>query len=245
MHLQFVGCGDAFGSGGRFNTCFHVVGSGTNVLIDCGASSLPALKRLGIDVNAVDVILVTHFHGDHFGGIPFLLLEAQLVGNRQRPLILAGPPGLPDRYARAMDVAFPSSPQEPTRFELILRELPARQRVQVGALHVTPFPVVHVEAAGPCYGYRIEAEDRIIAYSGDTEWTESLIEIGRDADLFICEAYTREKRVKSHTALATLEPFLPQIRPKRLVLTHMSDDMLAHRQEVPYQTASDGLIVEL
>ena len=245
MHVQFVGCGDAFGSGGRFNTCFHVVGRETNFLIDCGATSVVAMKRLGIEANAVDVILITHFHGDHFGGIPFLLLEAQLSGRRERPLILAGPPGLPERYARAMDVAFPSSPQKPERFALTLREIAPHETAEIGRLRVTAFPVRHVEAAGPCLGYRITVEERVIAYSGDTEWVDGLIELGRDADLFICEAYTHENKTTGHTALATIEPHLPEIRPKRFVITHMSEDMLAHRREVPYRTASDGLVIQL
>ena len=70
MQLQFVGCGDAFGSGGRSNTCFHVTGASVNFLIDCGASSLPALKRQGIARDDIDLVLITHFHGDHFAGLP-------------------------------------------------------------------------------------------------------------------------------------------------------------------------------
>ena len=91
MQLQFVGCGDALGSGGRFNTCFHVTGAHVNFLIDCGASSLPALKRLGIARDDIDLILITHFHGDHFAGLPFLLLDAQFTpphppaGHRRAP----------------------------------------------------------------------------------------------------------------------------------------------------------------
>ena len=93
MQLQFVGCGDALGSGGRYNTCFHVTGEHVNFLIDCGASSLPALKRLGIARDDIDLILITHFHGDHFGGLPFLLLDAQFT-RRTRPLVIAGPQGI-------------------------------------------------------------------------------------------------------------------------------------------------------
>ncbi len=70
MQVRFVGCGDAFGSGGRQNTCFHVTGASSNFLIDCGASSLPALKRCGIVRNDIELILITHFHGDHFAGLP-------------------------------------------------------------------------------------------------------------------------------------------------------------------------------
>lgn len=94
MQFRFVGSGDAFGSGGRFNTCFHVAAERTRFLLDCGASSLVALKRGGIDRNAIDLILLTHFHADHFGGVPFFVLDAQLVARRTRPLTIAGPPGL-------------------------------------------------------------------------------------------------------------------------------------------------------
>src|SRR5713101_4995414 len=71
MHLQFVGSGDAFGSGGRFNTCFHVVAGELNFLIDCGASSLVAMKRLGIDRNAIDLIVLTHYHAHHCGSAAY------------------------------------------------------------------------------------------------------------------------------------------------------------------------------
>ena len=84
MRIQFLGCGDAFGSGGRFNTCFHVVGDRVNFLIDCGATSLVAMKKFSVDRNAVDTILLTHFHADHVGGIPFFVLEAQLVTKRDQ-----------------------------------------------------------------------------------------------------------------------------------------------------------------
>jgi ribonuclease BN (tRNA processing enzyme) len=245
MHLQFVGCGDAFGSGGRFNTCFHVTSSQTNFLIDCGASSMVALRRFDVDIHGVDIILVTHFHGDHFGGIPFLMLDAQLVSHRTRPLIIAGPRGLPDRYARAMDVAFPSSPQQPTGFQLVLQEIEIGIATQVGAINVTAYPVRHTEAAGPCVGYRINVDDKVLAYSGDTEWTESLIDIGHDADLFICEAYTRTKPIRTHTNVATLEAHLEEIKPKRLILTHMSADMLWNLDEVPHEKAADGLTVTI
>ena len=81
MRLQFLGSGDAFGSGGRFNTCFHLERANRgNVLIDCGASSMVAIRKWGVDPNAISTVLVTHLHGDHFGGLPFFLLDAQHLG---------------------------------------------------------------------------------------------------------------------------------------------------------------------
>ena len=105
---------------------------------------------------------------------------------------------------------------------------------------MTPFPVVHGESGGPFLAYRIEAEGRIITYSADTEWTETLIPAARDADLFICEAYYYDRIVKNHLSLKTLEAHLPRIAPKRLVLTHMSDDMLARLGSLPYLPQATG-----
>jgi ribonuclease BN (tRNA processing enzyme) len=244
MQLQFVGCGDALGSGGRLNTCFHVTGSRVNFLIDCGASSLPGLKRLGIARDDIDLILITHFHGDHFGGLPFLLLDAQFT-RRTRPLVIAGPTSIAAKLAQLMETLFEHSSKTKPRFDLSVVELTPEQSRSFGEINVTPYPVVHGESGGPFLAYRIEAEGRVIAYSADTEWAETLIPAARNADLFIAEAYYYDKIVKNHLSLKTLEAHLPAINAKRLVLTHMSDDMLGRRHELSYVTAADGMIVEL
>lgn len=245
MRLQFVGCGDAFGSGGRFNTCFHLVGRNINALIDCGATSLVSMNRLAIDRNEIRVIFASHFHADHIGGVPSFVLEANYILKREHALTLAGPPGLKARYAEITEVDFPGTKALDLRFPLIFKELEIGKHNDVGGLRVTPFPVLHDARAGPCLGFRFEAEGKVIAFSGDTEWTDTLLDIGRKADLFICEAYTRDKPVTTHMALSTLERHLGEIGPKRLMLTHMSNDMLARRAEIPFETAEDGMIVEL
>jgi ribonuclease BN (tRNA processing enzyme) len=244
MQLRFVGCGDAFGSGGRSNTCFHVSGERVNFLIDCGASSLPALKRQGIKRDGIDLVLITHFHGDHFGGLPFLLLDAQF-SRRTRPLVIAGPEGIEARLTQAMEASFENSSKTKQRFDLSVVALRAEETRTFGAVKVTSYPVVHGESGGPFLAYRVEAEGRVVAYSADTEWTETLIPAARDADLFIAEAYTYDKAVKNHLSLKTLEAHLPEIGAKQLILTHMSDDMLGRLDTLAYATASDGMVLDL
>jgi ribonuclease BN (tRNA processing enzyme) len=242
MKLQFVGCGDAFGSGGRQNTCFHVTGERVNFLIDCGASSLPALKRLGIARDAIDLILITHFHGDHFAGLPFLLLDAQFT-RRTRPLVIAGPEGIETKLPQVMEALFENSSRTKQKFDLEIVTLKPEETREFDAVTVTPYPVVHGESGGPFLAYRVEAEGRTLAYSADTEWTETLIPLAHGADLFIAEAYMYERVVKNHLSLKTLEQHLPAIAAKRLVLTHMSDDVLSRLGEIAHLTAEDGMVL--
>jgi ribonuclease BN (tRNA processing enzyme) len=242
MRLQFIGSGDAFGSGGRFNTCLHLTGPQTNLFVDCGASSLVAMKKAGIDRGAVETILLTHFHADHFGGIPFFILDQQLNLKRTKPLLIAGPPGLPGWFDRVMTAAFPGERQLP--FPLALREVDIGKPNAFPGMTVTPFHVVHDDRAGPCLAYRIEAEGKTICYSGDTEWTDTLIEAARGADLFVCECYMFEKPRRSHMTLSVLRPHLATIAAKRVILTHLSEDMLGRLTEVDLDVAEDGKIVE-
>lgn len=228
-----------------FNTCFHLTGRETNLLIDCGASSLIAMKQLGIDRNAIDTMVITHFHADHFGGLPFFMLDAQFVSKRTRPLIVVGPPGLKAWYARVMETAFPGSSTVSPKFDFSLREIEAGAATDVGSVRINAFQVLHGPPGGPYFAYRIEAEGRSVAYTGDTAWTAELIGAARDVDLFIAEAYFREKQVQTHLSLNTIEAHLAELRPRRLVLTHMSDDMLGHPDRGRYETAEDGLILEI
>lgn len=108
MTVRFVGSGDAFGSGGRFQTCILVDGPASRFAIDFGTSSLIALAQQAIEHNSIDAILLTHLHGDHCGGVPFMLVDAMLSAKRARPLTIAGPVGLKDRMAQIREALFPA-----------------------------------------------------------------------------------------------------------------------------------------
>jgi ribonuclease BN (tRNA processing enzyme) len=243
MKLQFLGSGDAFGSGGRFNTCMIVEGAATRFLLDCGASSLIAMKRYGIRPDSIDTILITHLHADHFGGLPYFILDAQF-SKRSVPLTIAGPTGLGRRLTEAMDVFFPQSSQIVQKFAVRIRELEPRVQTLLNNVSVTPYVVSTTHVANSLsFALRVETEGRIVTYSGDADWCEDLAEAAYEADLFVCEAYFYEKEIRYHLNLKTLEKHLPEIRPKRLILTHMSNDMLARSATIAYEMAEDGKVV--
>ena len=243
VHIRFLGSGDAFGSGGRLQTSILVESGGFHALLDCGTTALIGLKRAAIDPAAIDAILVSHLHGDHSGGIPFFLLDAQF-SHRLRPLVVAGPPGLAERLTQAMEVFFPGSSRVERKFETKVVEVPPEIPTSLGALSVTAYEVRH-ESGAPAYALRLELAGRVLAYSGDTEWTEALPRAAKDTDLFICEAYFYEKRVPFHLDYRTLMEHRSEIRTKRLVVTHMSADMLERLTKLEVEAASDGRVLEL
>ena len=122
--------------------------------------------------------------------------------------------------------------------------MPERVAQKIGPVQVTPFLVQHYSGAPP-YALRIEIDGRTITYSGDTEWVENLIPAAEGADLFIVEAYFYDKKVKYHLDFATLRGRLKDIGAKRVILTHMSAEMLARRAEVDLECAEDGLVISL
>ncbi len=244
MEFRFIGCGDAFGSGGRFNTCFLVRGEASTFLIDCGATSLVAMRQQDVDPGCVDAVFVSHLHGDHFGGLPFLILDAQFVGRRTRPLVIAGPPGIERRLEDATEVLYPGFWRAERGFELRIVELEAEMEREIAEARVTPYPVRHFSGA-PSYALRIVADGRVLSYSGDTEWVDVLVEASRDADLFVCECNGFEAPVRSHLNLTTLREKRSLLTAKRLILTHLGPQMLAHRDEVEIEQAFDGKVVEL
>jgi ribonuclease BN (tRNA processing enzyme) len=239
VRLRFLGSGDAFGSGGRFQTCFHVETGDLRFLIDCGASVMIAMKRGGIVPNLVDVILVTHLHGDHFGGVPFFLIDARHVSRRDRPLTIAGPPGIERRLADTMEALFPGSHAKPYDFPVRYVELRPRRRDEIESLAVTPFTVVHPSGA-PSYALRVESGGKTLAYSGDTEWTEELVDAAREADLFICECFAYDEKVPYHIDYETLLANRDRLECRTLVLTHMGETMLSRLDSIDIECAEDG-----
>jgi ribonuclease BN (tRNA processing enzyme) len=244
MKIRFVGSGDAFGSGGRWQTCIQVSGNDQTLLVDCGATSLVALKAQGIDPSAIGAVAISHLHGDHFGGLPFLILDGQFA-HRTAPLLIAGPPGTADRLARAMECLFPGASSVHRRFEVEVNELvPDGRPVELGGATVRGWEVEHASGA-PSLALRVNLGQASFGYSGDTEWTAALATAAAGADLFAAEAYTYARPIRYHLDYQTLRAHLPELGAQRVMLTHMSGDMLSRLADAELPAAYDGLTVDL
>jgi ribonuclease BN (tRNA processing enzyme) len=143
-----------------------------------------------------------------------------------------------------MEAAFAGLLRSGKMFELSLAELTPEHPWRFRNAEFRSFQVPHGAPPESFHGYRINIDGKVLAVSGDTEWTDSLIEIGRNADLFVSEAYVYDGPVQMHLAYRQLVENLPLIRPKRLIITHMSEDMLS-RSDITHEKAHDGLIVKI
>lgn len=244
VSVTFVGAGDAFGSGGRFNTCILIDGADIRFTIDFGASSLIALNKLGIAPNSIDAVLLTHMHGDHFGGIPFLLLDAMLGARRDRPLTIAGPKNLQARIAAATEALFPGANVMGPKFPIHYVELSVGKPNEILGLTVMPYAAKHTPQTDPT-ALRVAVDDKIVTYSGDGEWTTDLSQASRGADLFIAECYFHGTAVKGHMSYPDIQAHKADFAAKRMILTHLGPEMLANADSLPEECARDGLVVNL
>ena len=243
--VTFAGSGDAFGSGGRFQTCILVDGPTKRVAIDFGTSSLIALNQLGVAHNSIDAIVITHLHGDHCGGVPFMLMDAMLGAKRQTPLTIAGPRGTKARLAEVCEALFPGMHTMTPRFAVHYVEMDLMKKNSVVAgVSATPYPAVHTRETNPT-SVRVEVEGKTISYTGDSAWNKHMAPLARDADLFVAECYFHAKHVRFHLNYPDIREHWDEFQAKRTVFTHMSSEMLAHLDVVPQETAHDGLVLEI
>jgi ribonuclease BN (tRNA processing enzyme) len=245
--VTFAGSGDAFGSGGRFQACIHLrpLAPSVPVLLDCGATSLTALKRCGLDPGDIRAVFVSHLHGDHFGGLPFLILDGQF-SRRTVPLTVVGPLGTRTRLATAMECLFPGSSTVPRRFEVDVIELKPGLPGSAAGVDVMAWEVAHPSGA-PALALRLTMNGKVIAYTGDTAWTPALTKAAAGADLLIAEAYYQDKAIPFHLRLADIDEHRTELASLRIVLTHMSADMLAAAEagRLPYDCAFDGMTLRI
>lgn len=245
--LAVLGCGDAFGSAGRLQTSFHVSLSGTRFLIDCGATALIGMERQGLDPNAVDAIVLSHLHGDHYAGLIWWVMHAKHVSGRTTPLTVIGPEGTYERYRDTAELLYPGSTSITPTFELNFETLTDGEMFDAGAFQITPFAVSHPSGSLSA-ALRLNAEGKVLAYSGDTEWVENLIACAAGADLYISECFGYSGTAYYHMTWELLRQQLPRLDAKRILLTHMGAQMIANVDKIDdprIVIAEDGLAIDI
>jgi ribonuclease BN (tRNA processing enzyme) len=242
MNLHVLGCGDAFGSGGRNNSAYLFDSGDRLFLLDCGPTTLLAMKRAGIDPQRLDAIFLSHLHGDHYGGLPFFILEYLYETPRERPLHVAGPPGTENRVRDLFQFMFSdgAAPRDvpAVRFHVLQPD----QEAAIAGIQIDPFRVPH-QVVDISLGLKLAYGGKTILYSGDSAWTEVFIEKARGADLFLLECCFFDRESQNHMSYRILEQNLQRLECKSLLLTHLGPEMLDRKSSLTVQTVDDGMMV--
>jgi ribonuclease BN (tRNA processing enzyme) len=242
--LVFIGTGDAFGAGGRRQSAMLLRASGGSLLIDCGATTSAGLCDLGIERDEIESIVISHFHGDHYAGIPILLLAALYEDERTHPLRIAGPSGVEQRVREMAAAMCYEIEGREWPFSILFQEFRAGEPIEVGPARICAFETLHQPHTCP-HGLLVDAGGRRIAYSGDTGWFDDLPRQVGEADLFVCECTYHSNSFDYHLSHERLVDRKHEFECGRIILTHFGFEMTDRRGQAAFETADDGMVLNL
>ena len=242
MRLTVIGSSPAWPNPGSAHSGYMLTANGTRLLLDCGPGVLGRLRETELWPH-IDGIAITHWHLDHWGDlVPWVWGSFYLSTNGPlpRPALWVQPGGAEFLTDLGQRLGFPDMFER--TFEL--SEYQPDTAFEVGPLRVTPTRVPHYTLQ--TYAFRVEADDRSVAYSGDSAPAEELVETARDADLFVCEATLLRGELdgepRGHLSLDEAVEAFEMSRAKRLLVTHRPCELPAPEG---LELAYDGLELDV
>ncbi|MBM3462298.1 MAG: MBL fold metallo-hydrolase [Armatimonadetes bacterium] len=213
MEMRFLGTGGAM-SARRAPACTLIDG---RILVDCGPTGVVRLKESGCTPDAVDAVFVTHFHGDHTFGLPFLLIERAFRGTRGGTLHLVGPAGVEAHVRGMLDLAFPGC-------EEVLARVAFHEDVAgtVRGVDWEARAVSHGEM--DARGYRLRLDGVTLGFSGDSGPCDALYLLSQDVDAFVLEMNCQTRSFPGHMNRDDVVAFLRRTTARRVLLTHLDDE---------------------
>jgi ribonuclease BN (tRNA processing enzyme) len=207
-------------------------------------TSLAALQRMEIDPDSIGLVVISHLHGDHFGGVPLLLLHRAFGSRSETALTIAGPPGLEARLKALVEEIYPKAWGVGWNFPLHLVELDLEREHELQGRTFVTYPVKHYAGEAPSTALRVSTSAKTIAFSGDTGWTDTLFDVARNADLFICECnFFAKTAFDGHLSYEELLKRRSAFGCKRMILTHLGPDMVGRDGKLEFEVAHDGMII--
>ena len=259
VNVTILGSGDAFASGGRAQSAYIIDAGGVRILLEAGPDVLRLLKKAEIPPSSIDLMIISHLHGDHIAGLPFLMLEYMWESPLKHPLTVIGPRHLEERVNGLVRLLYPnadlSKPGKKATGTELARKLkfvvlePGKKirakNVTVGAIR-SPHTKPDISLS-----LRIAINGKTIVFSGDSGWNDALPEFVRGADLFLCECtYFESKHLTFHLNYPELAANRDKFDVGRMVLTHLGREVLSHKHEInpgdgSLDLAYDGMKIEL
>ena len=182
LDIRFLGSGNAFAAEGRAYNAFLV---NKKVLFDAGPTLMPQMGKARLNPGEIDAIFISHFHADHFFGLPFLMLDFWM-NDRQEDLYIVGPPGIEERTEQLMEIAFPGLPSRPGLYRRRYIEAHDGEGGEVPGVEFRAAEVEHVPSL-KCFGYSTKINNKTLAYSGDTTLCSGLLSLAANADVLVLD----------------------------------------------------------
>src|SRR3990170_781935 len=198
LELTFLGSGNAFASGGRYWSSFLV---NRKYLFDAPPTLLPHLKQLGISLTDLEVVFISHHHGDHFMGLPFLMLEYVYMTKRTDDLFIVGPPGVEDWMEYFATLCYPELHAKDAGYRRRYVDARPGEEQRAGSATFRAVPMNHVKESMEAFGYRARIDGKTVAYTGDTMFCEEIFELAEGADVLVVDATYSEGGGPEHMGL--------------------------------------------
>jgi len=255
MQLTVVGSSDAFNAAGRGHSCFLLEGDGVGpLMVDFGATALAALKRLGRDPGELEGIAITHLHGDHIGGLAFLLIDLMFNAIRTRPLTVVGPVGTREALDEGLRVAYRDLADFAKPYEIQVQELEPGQAGSLAGAAVRAFPADHMDPPDRPLCLQIEGPTgKTVGFSGDTTMNDGLLAVAKGADLLVAECSRVRPPCGRHCTWEDWQRVLPTLATERVLFTHLNEEVRDASAELlaqappgkDLQFAEDGLVLKV
>jgi len=243
--VTLLGTGDAFASFGRSQAGYMIDAPGGRILLEAGPDLLKALKSSGFATDSFDLLLISHLHGDHFAGLPFLILDYMWETRRKKVLTIAGPAKLEQRTWLLMRTMFPHFELDRIKHKLKFVVLEPGDSTRLGRFKVSAIRSPHTKP-DISLSLRIDGGGKSIVFSGDSGWNDELVELSAGADLFLCECtYFDSVKLKFHLNYPLLAANRDKFKVGRMVLTHLGREVLSRKDEIALEMGYDGMKIEI
>ena len=245
--LHFLGTGTAFHTDGRGSQCILVQPAppAPPFLVDLGPTAMAAVMRMSVKLDRLDRLFITHLHGDHVAGWPFLLLHLNFVERRSRALDVHGPKGVRDCLEGLMRLCYRDIMENTgLGFEIRYHEIPVTpsRGVDGGALTFDVLPMDHHPSS---IGYRFDLGGPTLGVTGDTRWCANLEALARGSNVLLLECTSMTRVEQAHVSLEEIRERIDSLGDGQVVLVHLTDEVAAElaADPIPRVSAShDGML---
>lgn len=219
MEITFLGSSNAFAAEGRYWSSFVV---DQKYVFDAPPTLLPHLKRIGVPLPDIEVVFITHLHGDHFVGLPFLFLEYVYMTQRSKDLFIVGPEGIGEWMEDFANRCYPEITRQAGYRRRYIEAQPCTDQ-QAGPLTFKALPMNHVRDSMQALGYRVRVGAKTVAYTGDTMFCEEIITLAEGADVLVADSTYTDGSGPEHMGIDDIRVIREKISPgTTIIMTHRS-----------------------